>query len=152
MFFGTGGESRPMPYFSFKGYIMITKREWQFDRDGTIHMRNTVDVSEAIEQAKTYNEMGMGNGKNGYMMGVIPEEFFSFDPWLKEARRYKREGDMGKYTEYMLRFFRVHSALAVNHRKAQWNGYCVPIFNKNDTPQKKNKSQLIAEELMRSME
>lgn len=111
---------------------MITKREWQVDRDGTIHLRNTVDVSGAIRQAKEYDEMGMGNGKNGYMLGVIPEEFYQFDPWLKAAMEYKREGDMANYTTNMIRFFKVHSALAVTHRRAQWGGYSVPIITGSD--------------------
>lgn len=115
---------------------MITKREWQRDDDGTIHLRNTVDISGAIEQAKAYDEIGAGNGKNGYMLGVIPPEFYCFDPWLKEAQRYKREGNMAKYTTYMLKFFKIHRALAVNHKKCVWGGYTVPLITAKTSKEK----------------
>ena len=107
---------------------MITKQELRFEDDGTCRLRNTVDLSGAIAQAKEYDEMGMGNGKNGYMLGVIPEEMYQFDPWLKEAMARKREGDMAGYTTYMLKFFKIHQALAVNHKKCMWGGYAVPII------------------------
>ena len=44
---------------------MITKQELRFEDDGTCRLRNTVDLSGAIAHAKEYDEMGMGNGKNG---------------------------------------------------------------------------------------
>lgn len=116
---------------------MITKREWQKDPDGTVHLRNTVDVSNAIEQAKMYDELGAGNGKYGYMMGVIPEELYMFDPWLQEAKRYKREGNMAQYTNYLLKFFSINRAFAVNYKKCMWHGYAVPIITK-ETAEKKN--------------
>lgn len=113
---------------------MITKQEIKFENDGTIRVRNTADFQDAVEQAKYYDEIGMGNGKHGYMMGVIPEEMYLFDPWLKLAFQHKREGDNAKYTEYMLKFFKVHSAFRVNQRKTMFNGYCVPmISNKSET-------------------
>ena len=113
---------------------MITKQELRLDDDGTCYLRNTVDLSGAIRQAKEYNEMGMGNGKNGYMLGVIPEEMYQFDPWLKEAMARKREGDMAGYTTYMLKFFKVHQALAVNHEKCMWHGFAVPIIKRDSAP------------------
>lgn len=116
---------------------MITKQELRLEDDGTVRLRNTVDVSGAIAQAREYNEMGMGNGKNGYMLGVIPEEFYQFDPWLKEAMARKREGDMAGYTTYMLKFFKVHQALAVHHKKCMWHGYAVPIIKRDSEPERK---------------
>lgn len=108
---------------------MISKQELRFEDDGTVKLRNTVDLSDAIRQAKEYDEMGMGNGKNGYMLGVIPEEMYQFDPWLMEANARKREGDMAGYNRYMMKFFSIHRALAVNHRKCMWGGYAVPIIS-----------------------
>lgn len=116
---------------------MITKQELRFEDDGTCRLRNTVDLSGAIAQAKEYDEMGMGNGKNGYMLGVIPEEMYQFDPWLKEAMARKREGDMAGYTTYMLKFFKIHRALAVNHKKCMWGGYAVPIISGKESMPKR---------------
>lgn len=116
---------------------MITKQEIRLEDDGTCYLRNTVDLSGAIAQAKEYDEMGMGNGKNGYMLGVIPEEMYQFDPWLKEAMARKREGDMAGHTTYMLKFFKVHQALAVNHKKCMWHGYAVPLITKDSASQRK---------------
>lgn len=127
---------------------MITKQELRFEDDGKVFLRNTVDLSDAIAQAKEYNEMGMGNGKNGYMLGVIPEEMYQFDPWLKEAFARKREGDIAGYTTYMLKFFSIHQALAVHHKKCMWGGYAVPIISK-DAPQTKRPTALT--KLMESM-
>lgn len=115
---------------------MITQQRMRFEDDGTIRLRNTYDVSGAMNKAKEYNENGLGYGKNGYCLGFIPEEMKMHDPWLKEAYRALREGNRAKYTDYMLKFFRVHSALAINRRKVCWRGCYVPILDKTPTPKR----------------
>lgn len=108
---------------------MLTKQTIHFDDDGTVRLRNTFDYSHAIEETRRMNETGECQGKNGYILGNIPQEMFCYDPWLKAAQQARREGDYGKYTDYMLRFFRVHSALACNLRRVNWSGWSVPILD-----------------------
>lgn len=108
---------------------MITKQLIHFEDDGNVYLRNTVDCSGAIAETQRMNETGECQGKDGYILGNIPQEMFMYDPWLKAAQQARRERDMGAYTDYMLRFFRVHSALACNFRKVHWNGWDVPVLD-----------------------
>lgn len=108
---------------------MITQQKIHFDDDGTVRLINTYDMSAAINKAKEWNDNGWGYGKDGYCLGFVPEEMRRHDPWIKEAYKAKREGDNAKYVDYMLRFFRVHSALAINKRKVCWQGCYVPILD-----------------------
>jgi hypothetical protein len=110
---------------------MIVKQELRRDEDGTMHLRNTMDYSGTIAMAKEANERETGQGKNGYLMGFIPEEMKMYDPWLKAANRAAREGDHAKYTDYMIRFFRVHSAFAYNTKRIYFKGYNVPVIDKS---------------------
>lgn len=108
---------------------MITKQHLRFEDDGTVRLRNTYDMSGAINKAKEWNDNGWGYGKDMYCLGFIPEEMKMHDPWLRAAYRAQREGDNAKYTDLMIRFFRVHQALAINKRKVQWNGFYAPILD-----------------------
>lgn len=108
---------------------MLSKQRIRFEDNGDVYIRNTVNASNAIDETRRMNETGECMGKDGYILGNIPQEMFMFDPWLKAAAKARRERDYGKYTDYMLRFFKVHSALACNIHTVHWNGWNVPLLN-----------------------
>lgn len=114
---------------------MISTQHIHFGDDGTIGIRNVVNCQNAIDETRRMNETDEWKGPDGYVLGNIPEEYFQFDPWLKAAREARKARDYGKYTDYMLRFFRVHSALACNIRTVNWAGWDVPVLD--GAPQKK---------------
>ena len=105
---------------------MITKQRLFKDGDNIV-LRNTVDCSAAIDAARRANEStdgGWFGDKNERMqlMGYIPPEFWTFDPWLIAARRAQQEGDMRTYMKDMKAFFRTHMAFKVNHKRTMWRG------------------------------
>lgn len=116
---------------------MLTRQTIHFDDDGSIVLRNTFDFSGAVNETERMNETGEWKGKDGYVLGNIPQEMFMYDPWLKAAARARREGDYGAYTDYMLRFFKTHSALACNLKRVNWSGWSVPILDKNTKAEKR---------------
>ena len=70
---------------------MITKQKIYQNGD-EICLRNTVDVSSAVDAARRVNEIdngGWAGDKNEriQLMGFIPPEFWGFDPWLICAKR-----------------------------------------------------------------
>ena len=109
---------------------MLTKQTIHLNDDGSVVLRNTFDYSGALDETERMNETDGWKGKDGYILGNIPQEMFMYDPWLKAANNARREGDMGKYTDYMIRFFRVHSALACNLRRVNWSGWVVPVLDR----------------------
>lgn len=129
--------------FIYEVQSMITQQKIFFEDDGTVRLRNTYDMTAAINKAKEWNENGWGYSKDCYCLGFIPEEMKMHDPWLQEAYRAKKEGDDAKYTDYMLRFFRVHQALAINKKKVCWNGYCAPILDGKPDNRPKVMKQLL---------
>lgn len=105
---------------------MITKQRLYKDGDKVV-LRNTVEVSKEIEAAQRANEADNGGwfgDKNERMqlMGYIPPEFWTFDPWLLTAKRAQREGDMRLYMKCMKKFFEIHTAFKVNHKRTMWRG------------------------------
>ena len=105
---------------------MITNQGLDKD-EGTVVLRNTVNVSNEIDAARKANEADNGGwfgDKNERMqlMGYIPPEFWMFDPWLITAKRAQKEGDMRTYMKCMKKFFEVHSAFKVNHKRTVWRG------------------------------
>ena len=53
----------------------------------------------------------------------IPEEMFSFNPWLMLAKKAEREGDMGKKEYYISKFFELFPAFAGNKKTKYWRGH-----------------------------
>lgn len=115
---------------------MISKQHIHFDDDGTIGIHNVGDASHAIEETRRMNETDSWKGPDGYILGNIPAEYFQFDPWLIEAKKARKAGDYGKYTDYMLRFFRVHSAFACQVRRVNWGGFSVPLLDGKEAPKR----------------
>ena len=95
------------------------------DNNGSIMLKNTIDIQAAKEAAAM---AGINGGRSGdrnsdiRCMGFIPPEMFMFDPWLIEAERARRAGDMGEYTKYMKKFFNVHKEFAPIVDKKYWSG------------------------------
>lgn len=105
---------------------MITKQKIYQDGD-KICLRNTVDVSSAVDAARRVNEIdngGWAGDKNEriQLMGFIPPEFWGFDPWLICAKRAELEGNQAKYQYYIQKFFSVWKQFAVNHKNRTWRG------------------------------
>lgn len=105
---------------------MITKQRLYHDGDNIV-LRNTVDCSAEINAARQVNEIDNGGWfgpkhERMQLMGFIPPEFWNFDPWLIVAKRAQREGDMATYMKNMKKFFEVHKAFKVNHKRTVWNG------------------------------
>lgn len=115
---------------------MISKQHIHFGDDGTIGIRNVGDASHALEETRRMNETDEWKGPDGYILGNIPAEYFQFDPWLIEAKKARQAGDYGKYTDYMLRFFRVHQSFACNVRTVNWAGWDVPVLDGKDKPKR----------------
>lgn len=108
---------------------MVGRQHFHMDDNGDWGIRNEVDFSNALEETRRMNETREWKGENGYILGNIPEELWLYDPWLIEAAKARRERDYGKYTDYILRFFRVHSALACRHETVNWAGWDAPILD-----------------------
>lgn len=106
---------------------MIIKQEFDFAKDdkGTVTLRNTIDIEQAINAAKEATETGARAGDSNsevMLMGFIPPEMFMFDPWLVEAEKARQYGDIGEYTRLMKKFFEVHKEFAPTVRQKYWNG------------------------------
>ena len=108
---------------------MITKQELirHNDGKGTITLRNTFDFSAEVEAAKQTNSINPGGyfgdkNSRGRVMGYIPEEMWGYDPWLLQAKKARNEGDKGKFTYYMQKFFEVHTVFKVARKTAMWHG------------------------------
>lgn len=76
---------------------MITKQKI-YQNGAEICLRNTVDVSSAVDAARRVNEIdngGWAGDKNEriQLMGFIPPEFWGSDPWLICAKRAELEGN-----------------------------------------------------------
>lgn len=99
---------------------MILAQDLRQEGDKTI-LRNTIDVTPAIEKAMEYTET-QARGKNLVPLGFIPPEMWNFDPWLMEAKRAQGAGDMHEYQKYVLKFFRLHPKYAVWRGRKYWSG------------------------------
>lgn len=89
------------------------------DAKGTTRLRLTYDVGTAQSIAHDVSDAGGGRSENGEMMcmGYIPPEMWGFDPWLIQARKAQRAGDMGEYTKMVKKFFEIHPQFAVLFKK-----------------------------------
>lgn len=100
---------------------MIQKQELYETDDGKVRIRNTIDISQAIAMAKDVSEH-RARGKNMVPLGYIPPEYWSFDPWLLEAKRARAAGDKHEYQKYVMKFFRLHPEFAVIQSAKYWSG------------------------------
>lgn len=97
---------------------MLVKQDTFIDEKNRFHVVNKYDHSVGAEVARMLEKEGGGRGslgKNGVefrSMGFIPCEMFMYDPWLIEAQKAQRAGDMGEYTKLMQKFFEVHREFA----------------------------------------
>lgn len=96
---------------------MIIDRKLEADNDGTVHLYTTYDIGMAADLAKDVSNngggrMGSGNSEKR-LMGYIPPEMWSYDPWLITAKRAIQAGDKGEYTKYVRKFFDVHKEYQV---------------------------------------
>lgn len=108
--------------------MAIVKQELFSDEKGNIRLRNHCNAQSALEAARIsreVNETGYFGDKNGEcrLLGYIPEEMFSFNPWLICATRAKKKGDMGKYNHYMMKFFELFPAFMGRHKTRYWRGH-----------------------------
>ena len=94
---------------------MLVNQHLELDHDskGTVRLYNTYDMSPAAEVARdcTANGGGRATGKDGVeyrALGFIPNECWSFDPWLITAKRAQMAGDKAEFTKYVKKFFEVH--------------------------------------------
>lgn len=111
---------------------MITKQTLYKDGD-KLCLRNTIDVQPYVDAARQVNEMDNGGwfgDKNERMqlMGYIPPELWTVDPWLICAKRAELEGDKVHYVKYMEKFFSVWTQFRVNHKRTSWNGYSAVVL------------------------
>lgn len=108
---------------------MITNTKLSYDAaTGQVKLRNTFDCTAELQAARITRESnpsGRFGDKNGecYSMGYIPEEMWFYDPWLMCAKKARKQGDKGKFTYYVRKFFEVHRALATPHETRYWNGH-----------------------------
>ena len=100
---------------------MITKQEVDIDGD-KIKLRNTFDIAAAKEAAHESTQEGDSRKATYKCMGYIPPEMWQYDPWLIQARKAQIAGDRQEYADLLRRFFDVHKALRVTHKKHYFNG------------------------------
>lgn len=99
---------------------MLLKQEWG-EKDGKTILKNTIDTSQAINLAKEVSDT-QARGENMVPLGYIPPEYWSFDPWLLEAKKAQHDGDTHEYQKYILKFFRLHPEFAVLRSAKYWSG------------------------------
>lgn len=87
------------------------------DERKTVRLETTFDTGFAAQLAKEVNANGGGRieDKNAgmHVLGYIPPEMWSYDPWLVQAKRARNAGDMGEYTKLVRKFFEVHKEYQV---------------------------------------
>lgn len=100
--------------------MIISQKMYETD-DGKLHVRNTIDISQAVAMAKDVSER-QSRGKDMVPLGYIPPEYWNFDPWLLEAKKARAAGDKHEYQKYVLKFFRLHPEFAVLQGAKYWSG------------------------------
>ncbi len=94
---------------------MLQNQKLVFENDeaGTVHLFNTYNVKEEAEIAEELARSGsetvkIGGGIELRPMGYIPQDMWLYDPWLIEANKARRGGDMGEFTRLVQKFFDLH--------------------------------------------
>lgn len=93
----------------------------EYDEDGKrrYHLRTTISLDDAIEQAKYDSEMGgrLGTGSDEVLIKAeIPMELWTLDPMLRKATFYRSVGDIAHYTHYFDMFLRLNPQFKVEYR------------------------------------
>lgn len=94
----------------------------EFDENGKerYHLRTTVSLDDAIEQAKYDSEMGgrIGTGSDEVLIKAeIPMELWALDPMLKKASFFRMQGDVAHFTHYFDMFLRLNPQFKVEYRQ-----------------------------------
>lgn len=112
---------------------MLVKQILTSDSEGNIYLHNEYNVQSVLDLARASRESG-SNGwfgdKNGEckLIGFIPEELWTFNPWLIMAKRAQFAGDKGKHDYYMTKFFELFPAFKAGHKQKYWRGSRVEIL------------------------
>ena len=93
----------------------------EFDEKGNeqYHLRTTIALDDAIDQAKYDSEMGgrLGTGSDeGLIKAEIPMELWTLDPMLRKAAFFRMQGDIAHYTHYFDMFLRLNPQFKVEYR------------------------------------
>ncbi len=81
------------------------------DDKGTVHLRTTVSLDEAIDETIKTSEYGnrIGSGSDEVVVAAqIPDELFTYDPLLKKALIARKNGDIAEYTHYIRSFLKIN--------------------------------------------
>lgn len=108
--------------------MAIIKQQLTTDDKGNIRLRNTVSAQSSLDLARISretNDTGYFGDKNGEckLLGYIPEEMFMFNPWLICAQKALKEGDKGKHSYYMMKFFELFPAFMGTRKTKYWRGH-----------------------------
>lgn len=102
----------------------VTRQEFdtEFDENGNerYHLRTTISLDDAINQAKLDSEMGgrIGTGSDEVLIKAeIPMELWALDPMLRKAAFFRSQGDMAHYTHYFDMFLRLNPQFKVEYKK-----------------------------------
>ena len=95
--------------------------ETEFDEKGKerYHLKTTISLDKAIDQAKYDSEMGgrLGTGSDEVLIKAeIPMELWALDPMLKKATFFRMQGDIAHYTHYFDMFLRLNPQFKVEYR------------------------------------
>jgi len=95
--------------------------ETEIDESGKeqYHLRTTISLDDAIDQAKYDTEMGgrLGTGSDEVLIKAeIPMELWALDPMLKKAAFFRAQGDIAHYTHYFDMFLRLNPQFKVEFR------------------------------------
>jgi len=96
--------------------------ETEYDENGKrrYHLRTTISLDDAINQAKYDNEMGgrIGKGSDEVLIKAeIPMELWALDPMLKKAMFFRAQGDIAHYTHYFDMFLRLNPQFKVEYKQ-----------------------------------
>lgn len=100
--------------------MTVLNQQMYLDNTGEkrrVRLLTTYDIGTAKDIAREMSENGGGRVGSGSgemrVMGYIPPEMWSYDPWLVQAKRARNAGDMGEYTRLVRKFFEIHPSFAV---------------------------------------
>lgn len=112
---------------------MLVKQKLTSDKDGNIYLHNEYSAQNVLDLARASretNETGWFGDKNGEckLIGFIPEEMWTFNPWLVMARKAQFAGDKGKHDYYMMKFFELFPMFKGTNKQRYWNGHRAAIL------------------------
>ena len=102
----------------------VTRQEFdtEFDENGNerYHLRTTISLDDAINQARYDSEMGgrIGTGSDEVLIKAeIPMELWTLDPMLRKAAFFRSIGDVAHYTHYFDMFLRLNPQFKVEYKQ-----------------------------------